>query len=383
MSRTSSTAAEIQQIKAARLRTFHHRLSEWYATHGRHDLPWRKTADPYHIWVSEVMLQQTQVATVLARFYFPFLAKFPTVEALAAAPRESVMKAWEGLGYYRRAGYLHEAAKQLVSEGGLPPFASLTPPLRGSPTATHGLLQRLLNLPGIGRNTAHAILAFGYHQPVAILEANVKRVLARIFALENPNEKQLWEGADILLNIREPFDYNQAMMDVGSLICTPRNPRCDECPANLICEGKTSPEIYPAPKAKKQIPTRYVNIVVREDASGKLYLEQRSDALLGGLYGFAQVNVIARSGSDAAIQKYKKTGSPRYTRDDGVYLANVTHTYSHFHLVGAIYYQQLPIKKRGKNWHARADISALPLSKLDHKVLAVIDARHSRQPNAT
>ena len=302
------------------------------------------------------MLQQTQVSTVLARFYFPFLAKFPTVDALAAAPRESVMKAWEGLGYYRRAGYLHEAAKQAVQSQIFNPQSRIYHNSR---------LQALLALPGIGRNTAHAILAFGYHEPVAILEANVKRVVARIFALETPNEKQLWEGAEILLNHAAPFDYNQAMMDIGSAICTPKNPRCGECPANSICEGKSSPEQYPAPKAKKQIPTRHIDIIVTADATGKLHLEKRDNALLGGLYGFAQ---------------QVSQPSPVTTHQ---YLSSVTHTYSHFHLIGTVYYQQLPVKKRGVSWHTRSEISALPLSKLDHKVLVVIDARHTQQPNAS
>ena len=373
MSRTSSTSAELQQIKADKLRTFHAQLATWYATHGRHDLPWRKTADPYPIWVSEVMLQQTQVATVLARFYFPFLAKFPTVESLAAAPREAVMKAWEGLGYYRRAGFLHEAAKQAAASG-----------IFSKASHHNSRREALLALPGIGRNTAHAILAFAYHEPVAILEANVKRVVARIFSLETPNEKQLLEGAEMLLNHAAPFDYNQAMMDLGSAICTPKNPRCDECPANSICAGKIAPEKYPAPKVKKQIPTREVDILVTIDAGGKLYLEKRSDALLGGLYGFVQLqpspeNRKVRFSTSPKGEVGALLGAPGECKPIGT----VTHTYSHFHLVGKIYCQQLSVKKRGEAWHSRAEISALPLSKLDHKVLAVIDARHSRQPNAT
>lgn len=289
------------------------------------------------------MLQQTQVSTVLSRFYYPFLEKFPTVQSLGNAPREAVMKAWEGLGYYRRAGFLHEAAKR--AHNGLPDdFVGLSA------------------LPGIGRNTASAILAFGHHQPVAILEANVKRVVSRIFTLEYPNEKQLWECAEQLLDRDQPFNYNQAMMDIGSSICTPKNPRCAECPANVICEGQKAPEKYPAPKVKKAVPVRHVAILVMQDATGKLYLEKRDEALLGGLWGFPQ-EVPPPEG-------------------EGIYLAHVTHIYTHFRLEGVIYLKKIDEKKRGTNWFSREEIAALPLSKLDHKVLAAMDACNTASANA-
>ena len=356
MAPRATTTANASQIKPAALRNFHARLAAWYRTHGRHDLPWRQTDDPYHIWLSEVMLQQTQVSTVLARFYHPFLATFPTIETLAKAPREAVLKAWEGLGYYRRAGFLHEAAKKMMHEGGLPPFASLTPPLCGSPSATQGLFDRLLSFPGIGKNTAHAILAFAYHQPVAILEANVKRVVARIFALKTPSDTELWAGAEALLNRTAPFDYNQAMMDLGSLICTPKTPNCSTCPARTICAGKESPEHYPTPKIKKKTPTRTVMILIREDAAKRLFLEARDAALLGGLYGFAQLP------ADTAI------------RHDWQFLGNVTHIYSHFRLEAKVYRAHTRGEPNSADWHTRAALAALPLSTLDHKVLALLNA---------
>ncbi len=351
MAKRVSTPASHSQIKPALLGKFHTGLAAWYAAHGRHDLPWRTTADPYHIWLSEVMLQQTQVATVRERFYFPFLKKFPTVEALASAPRESVMKAWEGLGYYRRAGNLHDAAMQLSTQGGLPS----APPS----------IDELLALSGIGRNTASAILAFAYHQPIAILEANVKRIIARVFALKDPSDAELWEGAELLLNHAEPFNYNQAMMDIGSLICTPKNPKCAQCPASVICVGKKSPEIYPTPKAKKHVPTREVMILVREDARGRLFLEKRDEALLGGLYGFPQTPYVNK-GSAAQQQ-----------------LGTVTHTYSHFKLIGHVAMEYIASKPNSPDWHSRAEIAALPLSKLDHKVLALVENCHSAKKKST
>ncbi|MDX2094380.1 MAG: A/G-specific adenine glycosylase [Alphaproteobacteria bacterium] len=360
MTRTLSTRAKDSQIKPTDLVRFHQALAQWYKIHGRHDLPWRNTIDPYHIWLSEVMLQQTQVQTVLTRFYAPFLKIFPTVEALAAAPRDAVLKAWEGLGYYRRAAHLHEAAKRLAIEGGLAPYPLLTPAASGSPSAAHDLIDRLLALPGIGRNTAHAILAFAYHQPVAILEANVKRVVARIFALSQPGDAMLWAGAEALLNRATPFDYNQAMMDLGSLICTPKNPKCSACPARALCAGKTNPTAYPAPRAKKKVPTREVTIHVRENAAGQIFLERRDQALLGGLYGFPQVSGVAQTTQGA--------------------IGTVTHLYSHFKLIGHVIYARTRGKTNAADWYGRTQIAALPLSTLDHKVLALLDNCHTRAP---
>ena len=371
MPQRPTTLANGSQMKPAQLRTFHRRLARWYATNGRHDLPWRTTRDPYRIWLSEVMLQQTQVATVRDRFYDPFLTKFPTIEALAAAPYAAVMKAWEGLGYYRRAGYLHKAAKQLMAAGGVPPsvdslactslhFAAG----HESPSATHQLYERWSGLPGIGRNTAHAILAFAYHQPVAILEANVKRMVARIFALENPTDAQLWEGAEKILNHAEPFDYNQAMMDVGSLVCTPKHPDCSICPANTLCRGQGDPEIYPAPKAKKRVPVRETTILVMEDTDGKLYLEQRETALLGGLYGF--IHMPHGMPTASAIPRGAALAS-------SIIAGRVTHIYSHFRLEGTVHHLILTKPMRTKNWYTRQQIEQLPLSGVDHKVLALIN----------
>lgn len=382
MAKTTSTTAPLPQIELRHLRTFHARLMAWYRTHGRHDLPWRQTDDAYKIWLSEVMLQQTQVATVLARFYGPFLATFPTLKSLAEAPREKVMKAWEGLGYYRRAGFLHEAAKTIAAAprssspcgrrlggGGEPCAPSDAPPPQPSPARGKGVsggmprsIEGLCALPGIGRNTAHAIAAFAYRQPVAILEANVKRVVARIFALKQPTDAQLWAGAEMLLNAKEPFDYNQSMMDLGSMVCTPRAPRCSICPATSICAGKHAPEQYPAPKAKKKTPTREMSILVLEDAAGRYHLEARGEALLGGLYGFPQVprtTDLRHPMREMHVQHWGVVG-------------NVVHVYSHFRLEGAVVHGKLRKRMNSPGWYTREEIAALPLSGVDHKVLALL-----------
>lgn len=377
MGRKASITAQYSQIKPTEIVGFHRTLQKWYKTYGRHDLPWRNTTNPYHIWLSEVMLQQTQVSTVLARFYHPFLKQFPTVEALAAAPREKVMKAWEGLGYYRRAGNLHEAAKKIVNSEWWSMSSETESAIHHSPLTIH----QLLSLPGIGQNTAHAIAAFAYHQPVAILEANVKRVVARIFALATPTDKELWQHAEQLLNRDAPFDYNQAMMDLGSLICTPKNPSCATCPANSICQGKAAPECYPAPKAKKQTPRKEVMILVREDASGRFFLEKREENLLGGLYGFPQSERRSGNEQHVALRARREVagGSVAWETRPPSMIGTVTHVYSHFKLIGHVIHEHLPSKTNSPNWHSRTEIAALPLSKLDHKVLALVENCHTGQ----
>ena len=208
---------------AAWRRQIQQRLLAWYRTNAR-QLPWRETRDPYAIWISEIMLQQTQVATV-ERYYSKFLAAFPTVRALAAAREQKVLRLWEGLGYYRRARQLHAAAKIIVAEddGRFP-----------------NDLETLRRLPGIGRYTAGAILSIAFDIPAPILEANTIRLLCRLLALRadptsNAAQKLLWQTAEELLPASEVGHFNQALMELGSLICSPRDPRCDQCPLNSLC----------------------------------------------------------------------------------------------------------------------------------------------------
>jgi A/G-specific adenine glycosylase len=288
------------------LAAYHAAIRAWYGLHGRHDLPWRLTDDAYAIYVSEVMLQQTQVSTVLSRFYHPFLHKFPTLEALAAAPLEEVLKAWEGLGYYTRARNLHRAA------------------LATSPQLPH-TVEGLQALSGIGRNTAHAIAAFAYRQPVAVMEANIRRVLHRFTASEQMSEKEAWEWAEALLDRDDPFTYNQAMMDVGAMVCTPRNPRCDVCPLAPWCMGKDAPEHYPAPRARKIIPLKRVRMVVFE-CDRQWYLPTRTSRFLGGLLGFPTYEM----GESIAL------GGTVFEPDQCEHMGDITHAYSHFRLFAEV-----------------------------------------------
>jgi len=347
------------------LRVVQQKIHDWYREHGRHGLPWRLTNDPYRIWISEIMLQQTQVKTVLERFYHPFLDQFPDIDALASAPRQKVMKAWEGLGYYNRAANLHEAAKIIAREG-----------LPATVEAWH-------TLPGIGQNTAHAVMAFSRHHPVAVMEANVKRVLCRVFALQNPTTDELWEKAEALLDHANPFDYNQAMMDIGSMVCTRRNPDCPACPLNDICKGKTSPESYPALVKKKQVPVRNRTLLVLEHG-GKYYLEKRKGKFLNGLWGFIEMETPSSRHPRSSTRHPREGGDPKkqhpnlqvwipafagMTREGAKKLGSITQIYSHFRLEADVRLVRLkkPHKKIG--WYSLKEIQKLPLSKADQKVL--------------
>jgi A/G-specific adenine glycosylase len=219
------------------------RLLRWYAEHAR-ELPWRNTGNPYHVWLSEIMLQQTQVATV--RGYFErFIAKLPTVEKLAAADEQVVLRLWEGMGYYRRARQLHAAAKKIVAEH------------RGEIPSDPVLLQEL---PGIGRYTAGAIASIAFGRRAPILEANTIRLLSRLIAHRGDvstqaGQRVLWQVAEEILPRENIAHFNQALMELGSLVCTPNQPRCSDCPLEKVCEARTLglQESIPRPKAKKLI----------------------------------------------------------------------------------------------------------------------------------
>jgi len=325
----------------SKLPAFHRSLHRWYQTHGRRDLPWRNTRDPYAIYVSEIMLQQTQVKTVLERYYSPFLKRFPTLAALARASSQHVMKAWEGLGYYTRARNLHAAAQQC--RGALPSTA-----------------EGLMGLPGIGRNTAHAIACFAFGAEVPVMEANVKRVLHRVFALKKADDKTLWEKARQLLDSKNPFDYNQAMMDIGAMVCTKRNPRCDVCPLAILCAGKASPALYPAAKRAKAVPMRKRVIVVIKDVKDCYYLVPRKTRFLGGLYGFMELEENA-----VAVLFAGKKHSLKYR------LGQITQAYSHFTLHAQAYLLQVNAPLPSS--FTLAQIEALPLSGADRKVVKLLE----------
>ena len=264
-------------IDARRLRR---RLLAWYDRHGRHDLPWQRTRDPFRVWLSEIMLQQTQVATVIP-YYQRFLTRFPDIGALARARLDSVLHLWTGLGYYARARHLKRAAEQIVREhGGRFPRD----------------LDGVATLPGIGRSTAGAILAFAFGQRHPILDGNVKRVLARLHAIDTPAntrdaEQQLWRLAERYTPRTRVADYTQAIMDLGATVCRPRRPDCARCPLAADCAARAAgePQRYPMRGARRVLPVKSTAMLMIRDARGHVLLVQRPPAgIWGGLWGFPE-----------------------------------------------------------------------------------------------
>ncbi|HEC73077.1 MAG TPA: adenine DNA glycosylase [Methylophaga aminisulfidivorans] len=255
-------------------------LLAWYDIHGRKNLPWQQQPTPYHVWLSEIMLQQTQVSTVI-NYYLRFIETFPNLEALAAAKQDDVLALWSGLGYYARARNLHKAAQIVCSD-----FAGKFPQT----------LEELVALPGIGRSTAGAILTLGYHQQFAILDGNVKRVLTRFYAIDGwPGNKKvedtLWTLAEALLPKKRIANYIQAQMDLGATLCTRTKPMCNDCPLVSDCIAYQRNDVlsYPAKKPKKAIPTKQTNWLVCQSDSGEILLEQRpSSGIWGGLWSFPE-----------------------------------------------------------------------------------------------
>ncbi len=247
---------------------FRRRLLAWYDLH-RRDLPWRSSRDPYRVWLSEIMLQQTRVAAVIAH-YHEFLRRFPTVIKLAAARESSVLAAWSGLGYYRRARMMHAAAKVIVREhgGNIPASA-----------------KALLALPGVGRYTAAAIASIAFGEPVAVVDGNVERVLQRLFAKRVAGE-ELWQAANDLLDAKRSGDFNQAMMELGAMVCTPRAPGCLTCPVVELCA--TRGEMAGAAKARQK--KREIHYAL-DCSDGQVFLVQRSrDAsLMAGMWELPEI----------------------------------------------------------------------------------------------
>jgi A/G-specific adenine glycosylase len=291
--------------------TFAGRLIAWQKHAGRHDLPWQKTRDPYRIWLSEIMLQQTQVATVIP-YFERFLARFPTLRDLAEAPPEAVIEHWAGLGYYARARNLHRCARQLVAVDG-----------EKWPNST----EQLSALPGIGRSTAAAIAAFAFGQRAAILDGNVKRVLCRHFAIEGfPGqaavERELWALAERLLPDADIAAYTQGLMDLGATICTRSRPRCGECPLATTCLAylNNCQDKLPAARPRAKLPERIAGFVLISDGQ-RLLLERRPPhGLWGGL-------LVPPEGEAAAVLAWLGL-QPESHRA----LAPLKHSFTHFRL---------------------------------------------------
>lgn len=293
-------------------------LLQWYATQGR-DLPWRRSRDPYSIWISEIMLQQTQVKTVIP-YYERWLKKFPTVEALAATEQQTVLKLWEGLGYYARARNLHKAAQQVVSE-----FDGEFPKT----------LAEAISLKGIGRTTAGGILSAAFDTPVAILDGNVKRVLSRIVAFPAvPNKAlgPLWEISEQVLDPEHPRDFNQAIMDLGATLCTRHNPACLICPWQPHCTAYNQNAVtdFPMTQSRKPLPHKQIGVAVITDPQGKILIDRRKqEGLLGGLWEFPGGKIEpGESFEECVVREIKEELGIDIKVNDK--LITIDHAYTHF-----------------------------------------------------
>lgn len=269
--------------------TWVYALIDWYEAQKR-DLPWRHTTDPYKIWISEIMLQQTRVESVIT-YYRRFLQAFPTVHALAAAPEEAVLKAWEGLGYYSRARNLHKAAK-VVSET-----------LSGGFPSTYDELRKL---PGIGDYTAGAVSSIAFSQPVPAIDGNVKRVTSRIFGLrENINQPSMLRFIRETLTEAIPqgkaSPFNQALMELGAMVCIPRSPRCDTCPLTAFCDAYAAGDADSLPIMEPKKPPQEIAVAVCLFTwQNKILLFKRKEKLLHNLYVFGLIEEITDP-SDAQV----------------------------------------------------------------------------------
>jgi A/G-specific adenine glycosylase len=350
------------KISGDKTPTFASRLVTWQRVHGRNHLPWQNTRDAYRIWLSEIMLQQTQVATVLP-YYARFLERFPDVNSLATAPEDDVLAHWAGLGYYSRARNLHRAAQQVVAQhsGRFPADVNL-----------------LAELPGIGRSTAAAIAAFAYDVVAPILEGNVKRVLARHAGIEGfPGvsviEKKLWLEAELRLptSPEEMVAYTQGLMDLGATICSRAEPTCLLCPIAADCAARISGRVneIPAARPSKVVPQRSQRYLLLTHADHILLVKRPAPSIWGGLWCLPEMADDEDSEATAHI-RYGASGS-----GTAITLPPIAHAFTHFRLtMNVTHLVANRVEPRamqpGAMWIARVDVSKAALPKPVSRLLA-------------
>ena len=364
------TPAMTNDIDSIR-KSLRRRLLAWYARRQR-SLPWRETSDPYRIWISEIMLQQTQVDTVIP-YYLRFMKLFPTVYSLAEAPLEQVLKAWENLGYYSRARNIHAAARIIVDQwGGRIPDA---------PGA-------IKTLPGIGEYSSGAILSIAYEKPLPAVDGNVRRILSRMFAIREPiddprTQRKLLVLATSLVPAKHPGDFNQALMDLGATICRPKNPACATCPIATLCRAQldgmqTALPVIGKPPA---VPHRMAACAVIQDSSGRLLVVQRPSAgLLASLWKLPGGFVDNIEDMEAGLKNGVKNElgiSIRVKKK----LASVNHVYTHFRTTLSacdctlMKSEPEALGCQSWRWASERNLKKLPMSKIDRKILSAIALR--------
>lgn len=341
-------------------------LLSWYAISGR-DLPWRQTRDPYAIWVSEIMLQQTQVKTVIP-YYQRWLAQFPTIAALATADQQQVLKVWQGLGYYARARNLHRAAQEIVQKHG-----------GEFPTEAKAAME----LPGIGRTTAGGILSAAYNQPLPILDGNVKRVLARLMALEVPPSKAmktLWVASSGLLDPDNPRDFNQALMDLGATLCTPKNPACLLCPWQTHCCAYrvNMQNDLPLSETRAPLPHKQIGVAVIWNEQGQILIDRRRpDGLLGGLWEFPGGKIEPGESIEDCIKReiQEEIGIEIEVGDR---LMTIDHAYTHYRVTLNVHHcryisgEPQPIECDEVRWVTVNELDQFPFPKANVQIIAAL-----------
>jgi len=345
------------------------RLLSWYAAHRRR-LPWRETSDPYAIWVSEVMLQQTRVDTAIA-YYLRFMERFPTVSRLAQADIQEVLKLWEGLGYYSRARNLHRAAGIVVAR-----FNGSVP---DDPSAFR-------SLPGVGDYIAAAVLSIAFNQVLPVVDGNVKRVLSRLLEIDFPvnrsgSHKVFQEPAGELICPKQPADYNQAIMELGALICRPKSPDCGSCPLADGCRAyrKGRTDSYPKRDPSKAVPHRRLAIAVIQKKGKILVVQRQLEGFLGGLWEFPAVPAGSRATATADVES-KLKAEIGLTVSVERHLTRIRHAYTHFKLTGEVFLCRYTAGRvrlnsaRSHRWISFGTLSTLPLHKANHKFLDVLES---------
>jgi len=347
---------------------FAQRLLAWFAAEAR-DLPWRRDRDPYRVWLAEVMLQQTQVDTAVP-YYERFLTRFPTVAALAAAPLEEVLKLWEGLGYYARARNLHAAARQIVVEHG------------GQIPAT---FEALLVLPGVGRYTAGAVASIAFGQDVPAVDGNVRRVLARVFAVRedvsrSAAQQELEALATSLLPPGQAGAFNEGLMELGATVCTPRAPKCDRCPLCEPCQAYATGEqdSLPVKRPRKRTPHYEVAAAVTIGQDGRVLVAQRNaDDMLGGLWEFPGGKCEdGETLSECLAREMREELGVKV--EVGERLVVVKHAYTHFRITlhafrcRVVAGEPRCLDCAAFRWVSHAEMDALPMSVADRKIARVL-----------
>jgi A/G-specific adenine glycosylase len=361
----SAASSAMPSIDGLRDPFFSQDVIVWQKQHGRHALPWQNTRDAYRVWLSEIMLQQTQVAAVIP-YYLKFVQRFPTVQSLASAPVEDMMSHWSGLGYYTRARNLHKCAQAVVAQhdGIFPSDPEL-----------------LEQLPGIGRSTAAAIAAFSYGARAAIMDGNVKRVFARVFGIDRyPGEKQvedaMWLRAVALLPEHDVESYTQGLMDLGATLCVRRRPDCHRCPLAQRCVAYVTrrTDELPVRKPKKAMPERQTAMLVVTDG-GRVLLQQRPDAgIWGGLLSLPELPLIEDGVAEDVLHAAL---APFGTAASIERLPMLSHTFTHFKLHISPYQLRLAqvqqrIAETGHVWYAADALRDAPLPAPVKKLLLAV-----------